>query len=106
MNREHKILFAFQIKNKNEFIYELKYLDVPENSSPSDRFQWFFKNKLSNNALLFKNMTKTTRDLYDDKESIFYFLDIENLSIKVKVDDNSENTFEIFKIDDFEKIYE
>jgi len=73
-NRIFKYKFRFFNDELNKEIGEIKYLDVPNNASPSEKYQWYLKDTNNFIKLTFISMTEHFRVF---KEGILYLKDNE-----------------------------
>lgn len=92
-----EILFSFKTTgNENAtYIFEIKYLNLPQEAPKSDKYKWFIYSNNYLRLLEFKAMDSKTRNF-----QCGLFLDIENLKLS-----QNETTKDIIKCSEEDKDY-
>jgi hypothetical protein len=60
-NRQFKILYAFKFLSGNNWVFEVKFLDVAKDADISEKFQWVYMSNKSFSPLEFQSMDENSR---------------------------------------------
>ena len=69
-DRSYKIIYRFKHEN-GDILQEIKYIDVPENTPKSKKYQWFHIKDKSRGSLNFLSQNGSTRSFVEGTLTVY-----------------------------------